>query len=294
MSAVPFYHANGFDNSLSLPLLSGATVVLQTPCAVSHFLKTMAEQQIQVLIGSPAIFELMVRDKARPRAFAAMEICASSGGPLATEVIEAFRERYSVVIRQVYGSTETAEIAVNPEAGGSSLVSVPGVSVAIINSEGRLLPAHEEGEIAVQGPAVVSGYVGDPDGTARAFTNGYDRTGDLGFLDAAGRLTLLGRLRPMINLSGTKVDPIEIEGVLSKLAGVNACKVLSELGPRKSQILKAVVAVQEGSTLARADIIGHCRQRLAEYKIPRIIKIVPALPEDWTGKDSILWGHARE
>jgi len=294
LSAVPFYHGNGFDNSLSLPLLSGATIVLQPQFAMSQFLESMAEHQIQVLIGSPAIFELLVRVKAHPRSLSAMEICASSGGPLAMEVIEIIRERYSVGIQQIYGASETAEIAVSAPQGGASLVPVPGVSIAIFNSEGSSLPAYEKGEIAVQGPAVANGYVGDPDGTLRAFTEGYYRTGDLGFLDADGNLTLLGRLRPMINLSGTKVDPIEIEQVLLKLAGVNACRVLSELGPQKNQILKALVAVQEGANLTREDIIGHCRQLLAEYKIPRIIKLLPALPEDGTGKDRILWGHARE
>jgi long-chain acyl-CoA synthetase len=289
LSVVPFYHANGFDNSLSLPLLSGATAVLQPQFTVPRFHEALAEYGIQVLVGSPGVFELVVRSEANPASFQTVQICASSGGPIAKDVIEAIRQRYAINIRQVYGSSETGVIAVDPPEGGPPLIPVPDALVEIFNSEGRPLPAGAEGEIAVKGPMIVSGYVGDPESTARIFTGGYYRTGDLGVLDAAGRLTLLGRLRPMINLSGTKVDPVEVEKAILNLDGVNTCRVLAEAGPQHNQILKAVIAVRTGKSLSRADVIEHCRRLLAEYKIPRIITIVPALPEDGTGKPAISW-----
>jgi long-chain acyl-CoA synthetase len=281
---VPFYHANGLDNSLSLPLLSGATSVLQPDFVPSRFVEVLARHQVDVLIGSPAIFELLARYDVDPSCLSGLRICASSGGPIAAETAKAVRRRFGVTIRQVYGSSETGVIAIDPPEGGPPAIPVPTASLKILDESGAPLPADEPGEIAVKGPTVVGGYIGGSEDAAQAFSGGYYRTGDRGQLDSGGRLTLLGRLRPMINLSGTKVDPVEIEHALLALPGVSGCRVSAEPGPRHNQIMRAVIAVQEGAHLGRADVIAHLRNLLAEYKIPRIVEFVPARPEDLTGK----------
>lgn len=287
LSIVPFYHGNGLDNSLSLPLLTGATVVLQSGFTPSRFADALARHRIDALVGSPAIFELLARSAIDGGCLSNLSICASSGGQLAGEIVETIGKRFGVTIRQVYGSSETGVIAVDPPEGGLSLIPLPGVTLRILDSAGRSLPPGGEGEIAVKGPAVVSGYAVSPEGPTEAFRDGFYRTGDLGRLDCGARLTLLGRIRPIINLSGTKVDPVEIENALLSLPAVSACRVSGEYGRHHKQIIKAVIAVREGSSLSRAEVIGHCRQLLAEYKIPRIVKLVPAPPPDLTGKRSI-------
>jgi long-chain acyl-CoA synthetase len=290
MSIVPFYHGNGFDNSLALPLLSGATIVLQSDFAPSRFAEAMTRHRIDVFIGSPAIFELLLRFNLDPTCLSTLRVCASSGGPIAHETVEAIRKRFGVMIRQVYGSTETSDIAIEPTEGGPQAVPFPNVNLQILDSSGEPLPAGSQGEIAVRGPSVVSGYIGGSGDESRSFRNGYYCTGDLGYLDLAGNLTLLGRIRPIINLSGTKVDPVEVENAILALPGVSACRVFSVQGQRHNEIIKAVIAVAEGSHLGRADVVAHCRGQLAEYKIPRIIEFVPSIPSDLTGKSPVSWG----
>lgn len=293
MSVVPFYHGNGLDNSLCLPLFTGGTAVLQHDFMPSRFAAAMSERRIEVLVGSPAIFELLLRFKIDAGCLSTLRICASSGGPLAKETADGIRRRFGVTVRQVYGTSETGVIAIDPEEGGPPSVPVPNVTVMILDDSGHPLPAGNEGEIAVKGPSVVSGYVGVPKETTGLFSKGYFRTGDLGRLDADGKLTLLKRIRPIINLSGTKVDPVEVESALLTLPGVDACRVAGQPGERSNEVIKAVIAVQEGAILSRADVIRHCRSLLAEYKIPRIIEIVPALPADLTGKHAVSWGPMR-
>lgn len=291
LSIVPFYHANGLDNSLALPLFSGATAVLQSDFVPSRFAEALTKYRVEVFIGSPAIFELLLRFELDPGCLSTLRICASSGGPIAAENIEAVRRRFGVMIRQVYGASETGVIAIDPPEGGPPAVPTPYVELRILGGSGEPLPPGEHGEIAVGGPSVVIGYVGGTGDESKVFRNGYYCTGDLGCLDSAGNLTLLGRIRPIINLSGTKVDPVEVENVLRALPEVAACRIFSVQGPRHNEVIKAVIAVREGTELIRADVIGHCRKSLAEYKIPRIIEFVSAMPSDLTGKSPVSWGR---
>jgi len=290
LGIVPFYHANGFDNSLALPLLSGATLVLQSDFVPSRFVEAMTRHRIDVFIGSPAIFELLLRFEVDRSCLSTLKICASSGGPIAADNIAAIRRRFGVIIRQVYGSTETGVIAIDPPEGGPPSVPVPNLEIKILGASGEPLPQGEKGEIAVRGPSVVSGYIGGSGDESMVFRNGYYCTGDRGCLDPSGSLELLGRIRPTINLSGTKVDPVEVENAIRTLPGVSSCRVFSVKGPRHNEVIKAVIAVREGATLDRAGIISHCRTLLSEYKIPRIIELVLSIPPDLTGKSPVSWG----
>jgi long-chain acyl-CoA synthetase len=196
-------------------------------------------------------------------------------------------------IRQAFGSSETGVVAIAPPNGGPLLIPVPDTVLRVIDSSARSLARGAQGEIAVNSPVVATGYVGDDDATARFFVDGYFHTGDLGCLDSSGNLKLSGRIRPVINLSGTKVDPVEVENAILTLPGVYAVRVSAERGPQHNQILKAVIAVREGATLNRVELIAHCRRLIAEYKIPRILEFVSALPDDLTGKRSSSWESTR-
>jgi acyl-CoA synthetase (AMP-forming)/AMP-acid ligase II len=286
LSVVPFYHGNGLDNGLLLALFSGATVFLQPQFTVARFVKALADHHIQMLPGSPAIFEILARSELDADCFSSLRICTSSGGPLAEQISETIQQRLRFIIRHVYGSSETGVIAVAPPQGGPRLIPVSNVVVKILDSSGRSLPRGAEGEVAVKGPAVAAGYIDDHEATARFFRDGYYCTGDIGRIDSAGYLQLLGRIRPLINLSGTKVDPVEVENAILALPAVNTCKVFAQSGQHHNQVLKAVIAVREGSALNRLEVVAHCRQFLAEYKIPRIMEFVSQLSEDLTGKGS--------
>jgi long-chain acyl-CoA synthetase len=244
----------------------------------------MNEHRIEVLIGSPAIFNLLLKFRMDRDCLSTLRVCASAGGPIARETASEIRERFGIAVRQAYGMSEIGIIAVEPVEGGPPAVPISTVSIRVLDESCRPLPIGEKGEIAVKGTSEAKGYIIESADTEEFFSDGYYRTGDAGYLDSTGNLNLLERIRAVINISGTKVDPTEIENTLRGMPEVRDCRVVGESVGGRSEVIKAIIAVREGEVLRREDIISYCRSQLAEYKIPRIIEFSMALPSDLTGK----------
>ena len=158
-------------------------------------------------------------------------------------------------------------------------------------SPGAISPG-EPGEVAVRSPSMTCGYLREPELNRRAFIDGFFRTGDLGKLDADGNLFITGRLKKVINVAGVKVDPAEIEGVLNTMPEVSECRVTGILSSGQTEIIAAQIAVRPGKELSRARVLEYLRANLAEYKIPRIIEIMDALPVEVSGKTPAPWSRA--
>ena len=286
-SVTPFYTAGGLSASLLLPLLSGATAVLLPAFTPATFLAAIRRHHVDVFVGSPAMFELLVRYGSDLEPLASLEVCVSGGAPLAPQTAVEIQRRCGVAIRQMYGSSETGITAVEP-AGGGAMLPVEGVTFRVLDPDGRPRAPGEEGEIEIARAGMTAGYVGGEN--AAGLSGGVYRSGDRGRLDYEGGLTVLSRIRPSINIGGTKVDAVALENVILALPGVSSCRVSSAQGAGALEVVKAVVAIEEGAELTRADVIRHCRGRLAEYEIPRIVELVPSPPFDPTGKRALPWG----
>ncbi|MGB9455489.1 MAG: class I adenylate-forming enzyme family protein [Bryobacteraceae bacterium] len=280
LSVVPFYHSSGFHNSLILPLLNGSRLILMRHFTPAACARLVAAESADVLIGSPFIYRMLLDRFQDPPT---LKLCVSSGAPMPQTLALAWQERFGTRVRQLYGSTETSVISIDRSAEPPP----PGtVGTPIDEVEIRILG---EGEVAVRSPMVMSGYVAEPEWNLRVFEDGFYRTGDLGCLDADGRLRLFGRIRRVINLAGVKVDPAEIEKAVESLEGVVACHVDSGGGDRDSELIRARIELCEGVEMTRAGVIAHCRRRLADYKLPRVIEFVEALPVTLAGKISSPW-----
>ena len=288
-SVAPYYTAGGLSCSLLLPLLNGATILLIRAFKPSTFLEAICENEIDVVIGSPAMFELLVRSGSDLTPLASLAVCASGGASLEPEIAAELRERSGVTVRQIYGCSEAGIMAVAPVGGSELMTPLEGVTFRIIDSEGCLLPPGEEGEVEISRAGMPAGYVADDN--AAVFVDGAYRSGDRGCLDADGNLTLLGRIRPLLNIGGTKVDPVAIENAILALPGVRACRVSLAEGVGYLGVIKAVIA---GAPIARADVIAHLRALLADHELPRIIELVPAFPDDLSGKRVLPWDTPRE
>jgi acyl-coenzyme A synthetase/AMP-(fatty) acid ligase len=286
-SVTPFYTAGGLSASLLLPLLSGATSVLLSAFTPSSFLAAIGEHEISAFIGSPAVFELLIRSGCDLGPLASLELCGSGGAPLDPETAEEIRRLGGVRIRQVYGASEAGITAVEPAGGGPAMLPVEGVTFRILDPQGRPLPPGEAGEVEIRRPGMAAGYASGEN--SAVFSDGVYRSGDLGCLDREGGLTLIGRVRPLINIGGVKIDSASVENAILTLPGASACRVSTVPGVGALEVVKAVVAVEEGRVVTRADVISHCRGLLAEYELPRVVELVSAPPLDLTGKLVLPW-----
>jgi acyl-CoA synthetase (AMP-forming)/AMP-acid ligase II len=156
------------------------------------------------------------------------------------------------------------------------------VRISIMDASGTHLPQGERGEVVIQGPNVIRGYENNPEANASSFTDGWFRTGDQGFLDATGYLTLVGRLKELINRGGEKISPREIDEVLLAHPSVAEAVCFGVPHPTWGEEVAAAVVVRDAVT--ESDLLAFCRERLADYKRPKQIHITDAIPRTATGK----------
>ncbi len=227
--------------------------------------------------------------------FASFQVVSSGGAPLPPALVERLRAAFGIYLRNGYGLTETTaacatvpahlEAPVDP-GSGTLAVGLPGADtvVRILDEHGAELPFGETGEIAVRGPQLAAGYWGRPQDTARAFPGGELRTGDVGFMDADGWVHVVDRKKDMINASGFKVWPREVEDVLYTHPAVREAAVVGIPDPYRGESVKAYVSLRPGTTAAPAELSAYCAARIAAYKYPRHVEILPVLPKTASGK----------
>lgn len=292
LSVVPFHHANGFANGMFLPLTSGGAVVLVRKALPSVLAEKVHRHGVEIVNMSPILYSLLAEHGVEPEEFGSVKIYLSSGAPLPPVLAQAWRKRFGQPIRQLYGSSETGTLCIEgagSAADGSVGKPLATVTVQVLDSEGRPLPVGQHGEIAVRGPAMMTGYVDEPELNHTAFAQGLFRMGDLGHLTADGELVLEGRSKRWINSGGVKVDPVEVENVIHRLAAVAQCKVIPGRDSRGLEVIRALIVLRPDAQVTRREIVSHCRQELAEYKIPRMIEFVDAMPVDLAGKTPMEW-----
>ena len=276
LGVVPLSHAHGLGNALLAALRAGASLVLRPRFLRRQVLDLLARERVTVFPAVPFMLRMLAAtDRRRHLDLAALRLCVSAGAPLPRAVFTAFRERFGVVPRQLYGLTEAGSVTcdlaasadVDPATVGRPLGNV---AVTIEDDDGRALPTGERGEIVVRSPAVEGG-------TARAL-----RTRDLGCLDAHGRLTITGRTSLFINTAGNKVDPAEVEAALRAHPAVRDVAVFGLTSAHEEQVVAAAVVLASAATAD--ELRAHCRELLAPHKVPRVVGFRDALPRSPLGK----------
>ena len=291
LSATPLFHTWGMGACLLAPTAWGATVVIledPNPFLLNRHraLKLIERERVTVLPGVPFHYQLMAEAPGGAD-LSSLRLCFSAGTALARETFDAFGEKFGVLVRQLYGSTETGVLAANldddPVATFASVGRAIGdVDVQVVDEDGVPLPAGEVGEVTIASPAMTSGYAELPEVNAVAFAGGRFQTGDLGVLDDAGRLTITGRKKLLIEVGGYKVDPIEVEDVVGAHPKVAEAVVVGVPGNGSGEIVKAVVVSHE--QLGEREVADFCRERLANYKVPQVIELRDEIPKSPLGK----------
>ncbi|RMH30514.1 MAG: long-chain fatty acid--CoA ligase [Planctomycetota bacterium] len=288
---LPQFHSFGFTVLTLLPLSVGCGVAYEARFTPARIVRRLAERRPTVLVAIPSMYNALLSVKdATPADFASLRLLVSGGEPLPRPLFERFRERFGKEIQEGYGLTETAPVTnwLRPGNGpfGTVGLPLPEIEERIVDLDtGRALPPNRDGEVRIKGPNVMKGYFRDPDATREAFDDdGFFRTGDIGRLDARGRLAITGREKEMIIVGGENVFPREIEDVLGRHESVGACGVIGVADPMRGEEPVAFVEVEDGRAFDERALRAFCRSNLASYKVPRRIHAVDALPKGPTGK----------
>jgi long-chain acyl-CoA synthetase len=320
LCTIPLHHSYGMGNCLLDAAYAGSTLVLLEPedtpfpARCRRVLELIREEAIRFYPGVPYQFQVLAalpphpypslpplpgnnpplpdgwgrRVAVRGADLAGPKLCVSSGDLLPRQTYDRFLERFGVPIRSLYGSTEAGSIAINTDPDGqmeadSLGLPIKNVAIEIRDAEGEVLPAGVDGEIWVKSPTIPpSGYDNRSDLTHETFRAGFYKTGDIGRWSHRGHLILSGRKQSFINIAGNKVDTSEVEEMLESCPGVREAAVLGVEVPRMGTLLKAAVATE--GPCRPAEIREFCRQRLAFYKVPRLIEAYTSLPRNAMGK----------
>ncbi|WP_406181651.1 AMP-binding protein [Streptomyces sp. NBC_01006] len=292
----PLFHITGMVCELGACFANAGTLVLAHRFDAGVVLDAFLAHRPAYTVGpATAFMALAAHPEATADHFASFQVLSSGGAPLPPALVERLRAAFGFYLRNGYGLTECtapcASVPVHLEApvdpaSGTLSVGLPGADtlVRILDEHGAEVPFGESGEIAVRGPQVVPGYWGLPADTAKAFPDGELRTGDVGFMDADGWLYVVDRKKDMINASGFKVWPREVEDVLYTHPAVREAAVVGVPDPYRGESVKAYVSLRPGASVQPEELSAYCAARIAAYKYPRQVEILPVLPKTTSGK----------
>jgi len=285
---MPLFHVHGLVASTLATFGSGGTVVVPkfSPMA---FWPVVKEHRATWYSAVPTIHQMLLMrgGSERPAGSEGLRFIRSCSSALAPATMAQLEERFGAPVLEAYGMSEAAhQMASNPLPPEPRLPGSvgrgTGVRIGIMDAAGELQPVGAPGEVVIQGPNVITGYEANPEANASSFTDGWFRTGDQGTLDASGYLRLIGRLKEMINRGGEKIAPGEIDEALLKHPAVGEAVAFGVPHPTWGEEVAAAV-VLKGEASER-ELIRHCRDLLAEFKVPKRIHVVEQIPRTATGK----------
>jgi amino acid adenylation domain-containing protein len=288
LNALPLFHAHGLISGLLTALAAGSSVVLTSGFDAVSFFGWLKEFCPTWYTAVPTIHRaLLSAAKGGPAPETSLRLIRSASASLAPATLEGLEKLFGVPVIETYGMTEGAsQIAANPRElrKVGSVGRAAGPEIAIIDGEGRMQPTGEHGEIVLRGPTMTRSYHNNQEATEAAFRDGWFRTGDLGYLDADGYLFIVGRIKDVINRGGQKVSPSEVEEVLLSHADVLEAGAFAIPHKKLGENVAAVVTLRPNRVASPSQLRQFVRQRLAAYKVPSLIRIVPEIPKGASGK----------
>lgn len=288
LHCLPMFHAHGLFVALHLGLYSAATLHLLPKFTVDAVIERLG--QVSVFMGVPTFYARLLADARFDRTLAGpLRLFISGSAPLLPSVFEEIEQRTGHRILERYGMTEAVMITSNPyeQAGrmpGTVGFPLPGVELRVVGSGGQELPAGEVGEIEIRGPNLCKGYWRRPEATAESFhTDGFFCTGDTGFKDAEGRVTIAGRSKDLIISGGFNVYPAEVEMLLAEVPGVKDIAIIGVPHPDFGEAVVAVITVEQG-VFSMDALEQAAHEKLARFKQPKAVHVLDEFPRNAMGK----------
>jgi acyl-CoA synthetase (AMP-forming)/AMP-acid ligase II len=289
----PFFHSFGFKAGCLASLMMGATIYPQQVFDVDEMFRRIEQDRISVLPGPPTIYQSILQDPRHTRIdLSSLRLAVTGAASIPVELIVRMRDELRIDrIITGYGLTEASGICTmcrfddDPETIATTAGrAIPDVEIRIADGELRPLPVGETGEILVRGYNVMAGYWDEPEQTAATIVDGWLRTGDIGHLDERGYLRITDRAKDMYIVGGFNAYPAEIENAMLAHDAIDAVAVVGAPDARMGEVGAAFVVLRPGRSLTADELIAWCRRAMANYKVPRIVEFVDALPLTAAGK----------
>lgn len=285
---LPLFHSYMLTVGLLLPLLVGGSMVLvKSLHPVRNVLQELLQRQATTLPAIPPFYRSMVN--ATIDVHLPLRLCISGAAPLPVQVLHEFEAKFHIPLIEGYGLSEASPVVTkNPLDGtrkpGSIGVPIAHVEVSIQDDNGQQLGPNQVGEVCVRGGNVMMGYWKQPEESAKVMRNGWLLTGDIGYCDDEGYYYITDRKKDMLLVNGINVYPREVEEILYQYPGVKEAAVVGKEDARKGEQPIAFLAANDGQVLDEKSIQHFVRRKLADYKVPRKVIVMPALPRNATGK----------
>lgn len=300
VTALPLYHIFALMvNLITYFSLGAQNWLVANPRDIDGLIQTFKDSKMSVFAGVNTLYAaLAAHPKLKEVDWSHLRLSVGGGAAVIPATSRRWQEVTGKLILEGYGLSETSPVlSLNPpfteEFSATTGLPLPSTDIKLIDAEGREVALGESGEICAKGPQVMSGYWEQPEANAAAFTaDGYFRTGDVGVFDEHGRLKIVDRIKDMIIVSGFNVYPNEIEAVATGCPGVAECACIGVPDEKTGEAIQLFVVTAPGATLEAQDVIVHCRSALTPYKMPKVVRIVEALPKSSVGK--ILRRELRE
>ncbi len=289
----PYFHMFGLKAGILASVAAGATMLPEPVFDAERVIRRVEATAVTVLPGPPTLYQsLLERPDRDEHDLSSLRVAVTGAADIPVELVRRVREElpFSLVVTG-YGLTEAGTAsATSPDDDAETVATTvgrarPGFELRAVDAEGRDVPPGEPGEILVRGGSVMSHYLDDPEATAQAFTgDGWLRTGDLGILDASGLLRIVGRSKDMFIVGGFNVYPAEVENALLEHPAVRQVAVVGMPDDRLGEVGVAFVVPEPGTEPTGPELVAWSRRRMANYKAPRVVELVPGLPMTATGK----------
>lgn len=296
-SGVPF-HVSGLIGGLQFLIRGDENILVPDPRAFGTILKELQKRKATILAGPPTMYVAMLRDpKYRKYDVRSLRASIATSAPLPHEVRVEFERWAGCRLLSAYGLTEACPAISNSLEGlerDGAGIPQSDTDAAIIDADdsGKMMATGEVGELAIRGPQVMKGYWNLPEETARVFHDDWLLTGDLATMGEDGYFTIVDRKKDMINASGYKVYPVEVEDVLFAHPAVSEAAVIGVPDAYRGETVKAFIVRKPGVAVTEQEIVAFCKERLAPYKVPKIFEFVSDLPKTVVGK--VLHRELRE
>jgi long-chain acyl-CoA synthetase len=292
LGILPYFHIFGLNVCVNFAVALGATMVPFPRFVPRDILKSIKKIHPTIFPCAPSVFMALLQQKDIDKFdLSSIRFCISGSAPIPAEIIRQFKKLAGAEIIEGYGLTEASPVThLNPLNGthklGSIGLPISDTDACIVDMEvGSLtLQPGQIGELIIRGPQVMKGYWNRPDETASTLRNNWLYTGDIAYMDEDGYFFIVDRKKDLIISGGYNIYPREIDEVLHEHPKIKEAVAVGVPHHTRGEIIKAYVVVQPGESLTRAEVISLCREKLANYKIPKKVEFRDELPKTLVGK----------